>query len=67
MPYINIYEKNKKIKTFKTVKTFEQYVRKQQLNNGLPLQFKKCSDNSFLYSYEDMDGKEHNLKLIIAE
>lgn len=38
---IQIFENNQIIKTFKSVKTLEKYMRKHQLENGMPLKYKK--------------------------
>lgn len=63
---IDIYENNQIIKTFKSVKTLEKYMRNHQLQNGMPLKYKQTAENSFLYSYEDINGKNHELLLIFS-
>lgn len=63
---IQIFENNQIIKTFKSVKTLEKYMRKHQLENGMPLKYKKIADNSFNYSYEDINGNLHNLLLVFT-
>ena len=63
---IQVFENNKQIKVFKSVDMLEKYMRKQQLQNGMPLKYQKTSDNSFNYSYEDINGNIHNLLLIFT-
>ena len=63
---IQIFENNQIIKTFKSVKTLEKYMRTQQLQQGMPLKYKKIADNSFKYSYEDINGDLHDLLLVFT-
>ena len=63
---IQVFENNKVIKTLKSVKSLETYMRKQQLQNGMPKKKQKTSDNSFNYSFQDINGDIHYLLVVFT-
>ena len=62
-----IKENNKRIKEFRSSKTLQKYLHKQQLEYGLPIKFTETLHNHFTYYYEDIHGNSHDMVLDICD